>query len=319
MKKHRWLLLSTIIIVLLASLGYGIYWWEKRGEGFRPRKIKEAIVFDSRWDVVTTPEELKNVREIFSSQKFFYLGHGFQCYAFASDDGKYVVKFFRYQRLRLPALIQALPSLPYLDEWRKERIVSLHHRRESLLRSCITSWNLAKRETALLYVHLNETKDLIGRATIVDLLGNEYTLPMDEYRFMVQRKALHIKPEIDRLMASNNVEGAKRRLDQIFELIIDCARNNVQDLDGALIRKNNLGFLGDRAIYIDGGKLVRRESSKIKACFQKDLKRLRPLVKWLKEQHPILVDYFEAKQEQVVRDYDQLLLQKPRLLDADES
>lgn len=281
--------------------------WEKRGEGFRLYKIQEKLVFDPRWEVSCTQEEVRIARDIFRSHTFRYLGHGFQVYAFESDDGQYVIKFFRYQRLRLPSFLHEAPSFPLFDEWRKERLMTLSHRRECLLKSCKTSWELAKRETALLLVHLNETKNLFGSITLLDPLGESHQLSMDSYQFMLQKKATHIKPEFDRLMAQGRVEEAKKRVDQIFELLIDCAKKNVQDMDGALIRKNNLGFLEDRAIYIDGGKLAYRESIRLKKCFEKDLKRLYLLHKWFKEKYPPLADHFEYTQKRILHDFDLLI------------
>ena len=111
MKKYL-----CLTIALLALFGYGFYKWEKRGEGFRVYKIQEKLVFDPRWELPTTSDDVHNARNILKEHTFHYLGHGFQCYAFESDDGLYVLKFFRYQRLRQPSFIQALPSLPFLDE-----------------------------------------------------------------------------------------------------------------------------------------------------------------------------------------------------------
>lgn len=296
-----------IVCGVILALGIGVYYWDKRGEGFRLAKIQEDTPYDSRWDVSVTEADIQAVRSLFASQKFTYLAHGFQCYVFQSENKQYVVKFFRYQRLRLPEFIESLPSLPWLDQWRKERTISLTHRRNCLLRSFKTSWDLAKSEAALIFMHLNHTNGLLGTAQIRDPLGNEYTIPMDHYQFMVQYKASHMKPEFDRLMKAGDTAGAKKRIDQIFDLLLDCSKKSVQDMDGALIRKDNLGFLPDRAIYIDSGKLVYHPSIRSKACFEKDLKRLKPLQKWLSETYPVLADHFDAKQEDVLAHFDELV------------
>ena len=312
MRNRRVLIRVGSLALILLIVGYAIHWYDERGEGFRLYKIQEKIVNDPRWELATTPQEIETAKTILSSQKFKYLGHGFQCYAFESEDGLYVLKFFRYQRLRLPHFIEKLPSFPFLDEWRKERHISLGHRRECLLRSCKTSWELAKRETALLFVHLNQTTGLFETATIIDPLGEEHSLRMDNYQFMLQRKALHIKPEFERLMASGKLEEAKERINQIFELLLDCSRKSIQDMDGALIRKNNLGFLGNRAIYIDGGKLVYRETIRSKKYFEKDMKRLNPLRKWFLENYPVLATHFDHQLAQVNEQFDTLIQQSSR-------
>jgi hypothetical protein len=93
-------------------------------------------------------------------------------------------------------------------------------------------------------------------------------------------------------MKEGKTEEAKRRIDQIFALFVDCARKGIADTDGALVRKDNLGFFEDRAIYIDGGKLMPRKHLCTKDEFARDLKRLRPLEKWLEQQFPKLAVYF---------------------------
>ena len=100
-------------------------------------------------------------------------------------------------------------------------------------------------------------------------------------------------------MESGQCHEAKIRINQIFALLRDCAKKGVCDTDGALIRKDNLGFLGDKAIYIDAGKLRYKRTIKQKTYFVEDLKRLRPLRKWLDENHPSLVRYFDEEKERV--------------------
>lgn len=93
-------------------------------------------------------------------------------------------------------------------------------------------------------------------------------------------------------MNEGDLEAAKKRIDQVFDLLLSCAKKGVMDLDRALVKKNNIGFLEDRAIYIDAGKLVRFEGFS-KTDFKIDLSRLRPLHKWLMQNYPVLANYFD--------------------------
>ncbi len=276
-----------------------VHLWDGRGEGFRLYKIQSTPSYEERWETPFSQDDLDQAKTVLQ-QKFHYLGHGFQVYAFVSEDDKYVLKFFRHQRLRLPDFVLSIPSLPFFDQWRKTKILALSRRKEYLLRSCKTSWNLAREETQLLMVHLNTTKLLFPTVTIVDPLGEAHALPLDDYQFMLQRKALHVKPTIEALMHKGDIEGAKARINQIFDLFVLCARKGIQDTDGALIRKNNLGFFGDKAIYIDGGKLQPRKSKITKKDFERDLKRLYPLHKWLEMEHPQLLKHFEVAKKAAI-------------------
>ncbi|MGR3952489.1 MAG: hypothetical protein QRY74_06340 [Chlamydia sp.] len=300
---RKWIFIA---LFLFAAVRF-IQWWEGRGEGFRLYKIQEQVVYNPKWDLEISPKEKENAKKIVQ-QKFRYLGHGFQCYAFESDDGQYVIKFFRYQRLRLPKFLMSLPDFPFFSDWRENRILNLGKRRDDLLRACKTSWKHAKKETALLYMQLNAQKSpTFAPTTIIDLLGNEHTINLDEFQFMLQKKALHIKPTITSLMISGDILSAKKRISQIFQLLLHCAQHGIWDTDGALIRKNNLGFLGNRAIYIDGGKLHYLQKPRTKMSFEKDLARLYALQSWLKKEHPALETHFLETKIKTVQKYADFL------------
>jgi hypothetical protein len=299
----------AVLVLVPFVLFKAVQWWEGRGQGFRLYKIHSNLPYDSRWDIAYSDEDLALTKQVLS-QPYHYLGHGFQCYAFESQDGKYVLKFFRHQRLRLPKFVLAMPSFPYFEEWRKSRILSLSRRLDYLLRSCKTSWDPARRETALLMVHLNSSKDIFPTVMIKDPLGAVHHVPLDACQFLLQKKAVLLKPMIARCMKQGDIEGAKKCLTWIFDLFIDCVHNDVQDTDGALIRKNNLGYLPEegRAIYIDGGKL-KKHVWKDKE-FPKDLKRLYLLQKWLKEEYPSLVQPFEDAKENAIKRVEQFIASK---------
>ena len=287
-----------VIILSLCALK-GWQRWDSRGEGFRLYKIQSSPSYDPRWETSFSSLELDEAKEALN-QPYRYLAHGFQCYAFVSQDDKYVLKFFRHQRLRLPRLIMTIPSFPIFDEWRKRRLLTLSRRKDYLLRSFKTAWDLAKDENILIMVHLNATKGVFPNVEIRDLLDNRYSIDLDNYQFMLQRKADHIKTTLTSLMEEGKVDEAKKRVDAIFELFTHCAKKGIQDHDGALIRKNNLGFFEDRAIYIDGGKLAPRKAPCSKKAFVKDLKRLMPLQKWLEERYPELAQHFHTSWKMAV-------------------
>jgi hypothetical protein len=301
-KKNRFLsvLKWTCLFCLVGFAGFRfVHWWEGRGAGFRLYKIQSTPAFDERWEVDYTPEDLELARKALS-QPFHYLGHGFQVYAFMSEDGQYVLKFFRHQRLRLPEFVMSLPSFPLFDEWRKSRILSLGRRQDHLFRSCKTSWDLGRYETILLMVHLNITDGIYPSVMIKDSLGNTYPIELDKYQFLLQRRAQLVKPTIAALMKKGDERGACRRIDQIFDLFLDCAKKGIADTDGALVRKDNLGFFEDRAIYIDGGKLSPRVGPITKKAFVKDIKRLNPLEKWVKDEYPTLGKHFAKARTRAV-------------------
>ena len=104
-------------------------------------------------------------------------------------------------------------------------------------------------------------------------------------------------------MRDGKAGEAKQRIDQIFDLLFTCAKRGIQDTDKSLIRKNNLGFLPERAIYIDTGKLAIRERITTIKGFKEDLKRLEPLYEWFRQHHPELACYFIEKQSETIEQF----------------
>lgn len=301
-------LISKIVLIpaLIVALGWctykAVHMYDRRADGFTFEKIHSRLSYNPEWAVVVKKEELDQANEILK-QPFKYLGKGFQCYAFESIDGNYVLKFFRHQRLRLPDFVASFPDLPLVKDYKANKEIDFQKRIRYLFNGMKTGFANARHETAFLYVHLNKTEGLHNSVTIFDKIGRKYVVELDKVEFLLQRKARLIKPTLNELMAAGKVDEAKQRIDQIFELFVTCSKKGIHDSDGALIRKDNLGYLEDRCIYIDAGKLSIKRSIQTKEGFTRDLKRLRPLEKWLEDTHPALAARFVEKRDEVIRDF----------------
>ena len=300
MKLWKKRLVITVIALLTVYFGYkAVLAYDRRCDGFTLEKITSQLPYNSQWDVAVTREQIDRANVILK-QPFYYLARGFQCYAFQSADGKYVLKFVRHQRLRLSEYARFLPDIGFIDRWKKHKIAEGNKRANYLFSSLKTAFEAVPAETALVFVHINKTKGRHGSVTIIDRIGDRYTIQLDDFEFVLQKKANWIEPTIDKLMSEGRVDEAKVRIDQIFQLLADCAHKGIQDQDGALIRKHNLGFLDDRAIDIDSGKLTSKVGIRKRARFTEDLQRLRPLKKWLQERYPGLALHFEKAQKQAI-------------------
>ncbi len=271
-----------ILVLILGALSFALYRADDRArDGFSPSRIAAIFPDDPKWDIRVAQEQIKEANKALD-QPYHYLGHGFQCYAFVSQDDKYVLKFIRQQRLKPPFLLS----------WSKERVESGKKRANYLFRSLKVAFEDVPEETGLLFVHLNKTKNVHPAVEIIDKAGTHYQVALDDHEFVLQKKADPIKETIDKLMNEGRVEEAKGRIDQIFLLLKTCAKKGIADMDMQLIRKNNLGFLPHSCIYIDIGKITRKESMKTRGRFMQDLKRLDPLYDWLDANYPELAAHF---------------------------
>ncbi len=297
----------TIKILCLIALLYGGYqgflFYKDRNDGFSVDRIESKLPNSPEWDFPITDQKLKEVNEILA-QPFYYLGHGFQFYAFESSDGRFVLKFFRHQRLHPPVLFDYLPNWDIFTKIKEKKAKKRKVRVDSLFSSLKIAYQDIPEETGLIFVQLNKTKGPLRKAFLVDLQENEYQVSLDDTEFVLQHKATFVKPMIKELMKEERLEEAKERIDQLFQLLKATAQKGILDTDGALIYKNNVGYVADQAVYIDIGQFVYKDTIRTKERFILDLRRLRPLYKWLLARYPALATHFEKSQAEVIESFE---------------
>lgn len=290
---RRWMMRALCLVVLGLSLFAGYQFYKQRNDGFSVERISSSFENSLDWDISVTARQLYTANEILR-QPFYYLNHGFQCYAFVSQDGKYVLKFLRHQRLCPPVLLQWLPQVGFIKDLKEKKSQERAKRANALFRSLKLAFTDVPQETGVVFVHLNKTTGMHPQVTIHDKSGAAYTIMLDDKEFALQERASYIKPTIEALMKEGSVQRAKERIDELFILLVRCAERGVCDEDRALIHKDNIGYLPDRAIYIDAGRLVKRSQLVNRAYMTRDLQRLNPLYKWLLKHYPVLAEHFQS-------------------------
>ena len=207
----------------------------------------------------------EQLREILS-QSFSFLGKGAQVYAFESQDGQYVLKLFRFdQRKRFIG--------PKLTSDAKIR---------SFFNACKIGWEMAREETALVYLHLNPTSGKLPVLSIRTPTFRRIHLPLDPYRFAIQKKVVPLEEALTAALAEGLLG---ERIDAILSLIEHRAAKGIGNRDPSLWR--NFGFLGAHAIELDFGNYVIRSDFQEKSARLAELERYaRPLRRWLEKNAP---------------------------------
>lgn len=262
-----------VVLYLAAAVGVERF-CHFQTDGFAIQKIRSEVAGSFKRKVKPEISEML-------SQKFFYLASGGSCYAFESADGKYVLKLFKQHHLK-----------------GKKRV--------RVFESCRLAFEEFKEETGLLFAHLDKSEELKIPLTLVDKLGISHELQADEVEFLLQKKAEMAYSHIDRLMGLNDLEGAKRAIDQILLLSLQIAEKGIKDLDPNV--ETNLGFVEGRAIKIDVGPLVRdvQDSRSNKRLHKQLIKPKDQLKARLESSHPELYQYLKNQEE----DYESLCRRK---------
>ncbi|WP_052436051.1 hypothetical protein [Neochlamydia sp. EPS4] len=290
MKKYlKFFILFSLFIICAYSAGRLYY---ALTGGFTIGNISSNLSYNEKW--VTPPlssSEKEDLHQILS-QKFRYLGKGCQSYVFASEDGLYVLKFIKYQRFRPQAWLDYFASIPFVNRYRLAKIEKKHNK----LNMLFTSWKIAyehlKPETGLVYVHLNKSHDLKKSLTIYDKLGFAHQLNMDEMEFLLQKRATMLCSTINNFVTNNQVDEAKKLIDNLLKMILSEYQRGYADNDHALMQ--NTGAIGTAPFHIDVGQFVVNLNISDPTVYKQELfSKTFKFRLWLAKHHPELKTYLD--------------------------
>lgn len=237
----------------------------------------------SEWESL----ELKRIL----SQEFRYLGSGAQCYAFISADGKYVLKFFKIKHL-VPKRWLKLVPIPGLGQYRFNKIEKRILRHRELFTSYKLAYEYLKKETGVVFIHLNKTKELGTRVNLYDRSFNCYRLDLDKYEFVLQKKATLVRDRIIALMQREDREGALKAIEALLNQVVNQCKKGYVDRDSGV--SHNYGFIGEDVIHFDAGRILYDSAAKTPVYYHREVLRVaKKLEDWLESSYPELIDDVE--------------------------
>ncbi|MFI5334743.1 MAG: hypothetical protein ACHQT8_06255 [Chlamydiales bacterium] len=222
------------------------------------------------------PEGIKKIL----SRPFTFLGSGGQSYAFLSEDKKAVLKVFKHHHL-------------------KPLFTSSEKKREAFFASCELSFNELRDESALLYVHLHKTNHLKQSLTLVDKLGIQHTLDLDNLEFLLQQRVSLALRSVKKQVERNNLLSAEKAILSIVEMVGTRCQKGIQDTDNGMRR--NMGLLEGRAVAIDTGSFARNWEIRKKDQMRKEIReKTWRLARFLKLRDEKLLQRYNQAVEKVV-------------------
>lgn len=237
--KRFWFFFVLSLALLWGS--YQVYL--NKSLGFSLKRITSTFSYNPELSIEEpSGQDLDRLKSIFQ-QKYKFLAVGSQSYAFVSEDGKYVIKFFIMKHL--------IPRLS--DLWHPEKI---EDRRENLL-SIFNAHKLAydelREDAGLVYIHLNKGDHLKTHLTVSDRLGRTHLIDLDKVEFVVQEKAELIFTHFKKLLQQQDSAKIEQSIAAILQLVQRRIDRGISDHDKAV--KHNYGFIGDRAVHLDIGRI----------------------------------------------------------------
>jgi hypothetical protein len=270
-------LLALLFLSVLA--GEGLYLAK---DGFSSRRIHSLdYQVAENWD-----EEADRALE----QTFRYIGRGRQCFAFASEDGKYVLKFPRTDIYKTPFWARALPVRSY-----RAQLEENHKKRERfILNSFRLSFDELKDQTALLAVHLGQSASKGKKLLLIDAAGSKHKLPLEKTSFVLQYKQPILMKSFSAALDKGERKEAEKILDALLAAVVERANKGILNRDRSFLR--NYGFDGTKAYQIDIGSFFRSEDLDPSTAYHKSVRdSIEPVQEWLADHSPEMLEYLNKQ------------------------
>lgn len=297
-QKFIFFLSFLILIVGLERI------FHELSEGFSLPSIRSTLPYNESWNLPLSTNTLEKVGQILS-QEFVYLASGSQVYAFISEDGEYVIKFFKHKRWRLNPLMQAFPLPSALDRKRERWKEKKEQTVDATFGSCILSYTEFQQQTGVIFLHLNRTNYLKRSLILSDRLKIKHQIDLDEVQFALQKRAIPTDVYLMKLHKKKETEKAKNAISSLINFAIWRAEKGYSDKDPHPIR--NFGFLNDQVIEIDIGGFHKDERKGLDYFYSHEIFKIREKFRpWLEKYYPELLPFTEQQFEKVIKTKRQL-------------
>ncbi|MBA3722329.1 MAG: hypothetical protein H0W88_08000 [Parachlamydiaceae bacterium] len=281
-KFFRFILYIFLIGIGIFALARAYYHFT---DDFRLGNITSNMVIDLAWENPPLTDKDKVYLSKILNQKFRYIGKGAQCYAFASEDKLYVIKFFKFKHLKPSWFLDLLPSIPALNKY-KQRVAERKRRKfENLFIGYELAYREDKNESALLYLHLKPSDNLHLNVDVIDKIGIERSIDLDKVVFLIQRKGETLRTRMKKELGQGHLDKAQESLSQIIEMYTREYKKGIFDRDHGVM--HNTGFVDNRPFHLDVGKLTKDDNMKNIATSKNDLALVVwKIALWIKSYYP---------------------------------
>lgn len=220
------------------------------------------------------------------NQPFHYLNHGNQCFAFVSDDGKYILKFFKYVHHASPVWTSKIPLLNRFKAFRQTRIDKVTWKRTRDFQGYQIAFDHFRNETGLLAIHLHPTKSYPS-ITLYDPLNIVHSLDLNNTPFILQKRATPIYQQFSSWIQKGEIDKLQRGISDLISLCAQRISKHIFDDDVNFY--SNFGFDHEKPIQIDPGHFVLNSSntSELPTLFVE-------LKDWFSKNYPPMVSHVEA-------------------------
>lgn len=270
-------------------------------DDFRLTNMTYEIPHHAEWEIPSLNSNEQAKLDLALNQTYYYLGKGTQSYVFSSADGKYVLKFFKFKHLKPSWFYTLLPPIYPFKEYVEKEEMRKKRKLNGVFVGYRLSYEMHKKESGLVFIHLNKTNDMHRTVVLKDKIGLTHMIDLDSTVFLLQEKGETMRTVMNNLLKTNQVVAAKQRIRQVFDLYRTEYSKGIYDRDHGVM--HNTGFVGEEPIHLDVGMMTLDENIKNPEIFTKDLQRIHNKIElWMRNNYP---DFYD----EVVKDMHEKFLE----------
>ncbi len=265
--------LSLLFLISLSAfplllLGGGLFLCA-RTSGFSIDKITSRFPYNSLWEIAPISEKQEELlmKKVFP-QTYYYLASGDQCYTFISEDREYVLKFFKAHQLFPKEWLRRSP-FAFIKKLGFKTQASNQLFSERIFASYKDAYEALADETGLIYIHLNKTKEVRSKVTLVDSKGKKHLVDLEKFEFAVQKRARRMFGYLKELVDAHREEDLKSSIRSFLHLVtVRCDKGFG---DQRFDIRHQFGFIGNKAVQFDCATLMRDSSMRYPQNFRKEV------------------------------------------------
>ncbi len=289
---------NSLILILFALfpllLMAGGLFFINRNTGFSVDKILSHLDYNENWEIepLSALEHELLVKSVFP-QKYYYLAAGNQCYAFISEDRKYVLKFFKMQSLFPKGWMNLWNKFGFKNETNNQLFS------ERIFASYKDAYESLREETGLLYIHFNKSREFKSKVTLIDNKGKRHLIDLDTVEFVVQKKVQKIFDYLNDLIEEEKYDEVRASIHSFLKLIaVRCEKGFV---DQDLSIRNNFGFVDNSAIQFDCATLTQDSSMKYPLNFRNEIMQVAERLDfWAQENCPEVSFFIQEEAQRII-------------------
>ncbi len=290
------LLLLTFFPLILLLGGLGMCY---HTSGFTIAKIRSNLLFNDTWEIdpLTEKQRIQLIKEILP-QNYYYLASGTRCYAFISEDKKYVLKFFKTKNLSPKGWLTRYPLsflryLGYNDPPDKQFLS------EHVFANYKNAYESLRSESGLMYIHLNRTREFRTKTCLIDMKGRKHTIDLDTVEFILQKRVTPIFEHLEALVQSNQINELRSAIRSFMQLIAIRCEKGFASQNVSL--HNHFGFIGEQPIQFDCGIITKDLSMKYPLNIQREILQVTERLNiWATETHPEITFIIQEEAQKMI-------------------